>query len=273
MPNDAPTGWMWIPDATMPGGGHFRPDVRHPKHPYNVVQRRTPKLRSWLDEDEDLQAFIRTWKPRAEAGLADIRLRVVTGHPDPGVRADAHAFSSTLAEAMEHASRTIGPKDVAAWVKLHYLAGRIVNPRFMADYLTTVEPVALVATSDGAVTAHITGASQNERHLYEWLIDEAQRYFGHRKHPGGRPRTEESTESAELATTVAKLAWMGLSTAQIAAFMGWDSSDADAIEKRVSTYFRAGKAALAESDRLWPNGQSVPVVRPPRRKGLGPPWG
>ncbi len=281
MPPDAPTGWMWVPNNDMPGGGYFRPDVRHPMHPYNVVQRDTPKLRSWLDDDEEIQAFIafiRRWKPEVDVKFADIRLRTTAGGTDLGILAEAAEFTSALVDEIGRASRTIGPKDISAWMKLHYLADRIAPPGVMSEYLTSVEPVGLFATLDGHITASVTGASQKERRLYNGLIDEAQRFFGHRKHAGGRPRIEDDAVATEQAKTVAKLAWMGLSTAEIGVFFAWKDNKtgepitAKAIEHRVADYLKRGKALLSAEDPEWPQEQPLPRARPPQRKGLGPPW-
>ncbi len=204
---------MWVPEdpsRSVTGRGHFRPDPRHPDHPYNVAQRQQPKLRAWLDTDDELQAFIREWKPHASRMLTTLRARIVASPNDPNVGAEATQFTDTLIRAIHAASQQLGPDDVLDWIKQHYLAECIVPPEFLARYMTRVEPVGLIASTDGSITMVFTGATPSERNGYEHLIRAAQERFGHRKDRGGRKSRKDDPQKSEQARTAAKLHhWLG----------------------------------------------------------------
>src|SRR4051812_7789023 len=50
-------GWVHVPSRD-PDERHYRPDPRHPLHPYNRQQRKRPRLRSELERDPALSNFV-----------------------------------------------------------------------------------------------------------------------------------------------------------------------------------------------------------------------
>lgn len=246
-PKDVPAGWMWVPEdpsAPVVSPGSFRPDPRHPNHPYALAQRQQPKLRAWLDADDELQAFIHHWKPRAHRVLTTLRARIVAGPNDPNTTQEAAQFADTLLDAILVACHQLGPDDVLPWIKQHYLTESVIPPEFLARYMTRVEPVGLFATTDGRIVMAFTGATSTERTGYDTLIRAAQERFGHRKDQGGRKSRKKDPGKTDDVKTAAKLHhWLGWPHPSIAAFLGW-SGKRESVDERVRRAIRDGEELL-----------------------------
>src|SRR5215210_6666391 len=94
----APEGWIRVP-SEMEGGYHYRPDPRHPLHPYNIALRRNPRLLKQLNESEEIRSYVNTRRRHLQVAMAEIAIRRAS---DPAA-SDEHLAvrqitTSTLAE-------------------------------------------------------------------------------------------------------------------------------------------------------------------------------
>jgi len=191
---------------------------------------------------------------------------------------EAEAFLTLVQEDIQEYVRRHGPSEINPETQYHFLMAKLIPARILARNLVPIEPVTLTIGPDRVIIMLFTTASQRERDQYGPLIALAQDALGYHKDTGGNRPIAEDPAKNEQARTVAKLAWMGLSDKEISGFMGWTANDGrqplgqGAAEKRVADYLRAGIQILSEDAEDWPSPASVPIVRPPQRAGLGPPW-
>ncbi len=179
---------------------------------------------------------------------------------------------------------------------LHALAPQLgdaaLSPAQLASLVGLLEPVDLRANPPGSGLVHalplrpgeivmrFTAASGPERDPYDLLVTEIQDSFGYAKAKdrGGRRRR------AGQAKTAAKLARMGLTGPQIAAFLGWpepgETGQEKKYEKRVNDYVQEGIDLIPPGSAEWETTRRLPTLRPPRRRSVrvwmdlkGPPEG
>ena len=202
---------MWIPDPASPDGGFYRPDPRHPKHPYNQALGDDPRLARRLRGDPSLHGFVDKWAPIARNTLMSIVEVVRTAGPTAETRRHVDSFLAQLYGEAGLASERLGPPDIPAWIKHRYVLRRVVPDELLPPWVAPIDPVTIFARPDGYIVMGFTGATLDERHAYDPLITEAQRHFRHQKEIGGRPPDEErgalAREVARLRATTDLKAW------------------------------------------------------------------
>lgn len=209
-----------------------------------------------------------------------LQLALDLGASDPESPATGQFLVSVLERftpALYEAAAKCRPPDVLFGSRVLYLIERVAPldltqqlvarglppPLTLSVNLSEQEYALLLPPGQFAMT--FTRASQNDRDAYNTLISNQQAALGYHKHPGGKPRIEDDPIKTEQAKTVVRLAWMGLTAPEIAAFFGWPDSPA-AAEKRVSHYIDAGLGPLLRDVPGWANGRRPPQVRPTKRK-------
>ncbi len=272
--------------------GIASPNRSHPKGaPGSRVDEIAPRLRAELDNDPAIQEATRTLlETFAERG------RAVFDHLDdqyPDLTdEDLHpavaAFLESLVPAAWSQAVNVSTPGSTVEGRVIYFVKRVCSELGLKGDPWLPSPVNLIVNINhpgwliplhpGEIAMTFTTATQEDRDAYTSLIRQAQEALGYEPNKGGRRRIEDDKVAAEQAKTVAKLAWMGLSTAEIGAFFAWkDKATGDpitpkAVEHRVADYLERGKTLLAREDPEWPDGFAVGRVRRPRRTGLGPPW-
>ncbi len=195
---------------------------------------------------------------------------------------EAGAFLDVLVgqflAAVDREAMACGPREVLFGTRRAFLIMNIA-PRPLWDTIDrsfgepitlrvnrTNHPLPIPDLRPGEFVMRFTRASGRDRDAYTSLITEMQAALEYPTTGGsiGRPTINEDPAMAERAKATLKLAWMGLSNAEIAAFFGWPG-DAEAIAKRVADYIAAGTELLNASDPQWPGARSVPRVRRPQR--------
>jgi hypothetical protein len=265
-----------VPDARAPGGFIYRPDPRHPMHPYNMAHRKRPELRRRLDEDPALQDYIRDHREPFASAFQQFALhRVAVLASDPTDRtkqqtiADgAQVMATKVIGTLDAAAERLAIRDVPPGVLFKYLVEHLVPEAHQYDWLTAItrsEPVGLFIAADGMITMVFTGASANERAEYEDLIKRAQRFFSYPVSTGGRPRRRAKPLDRPPTDprAVARLRRQGRSIEDVARILQavyphdeWvrahETGIEDRIAQRVERYAADGAAMLDEPGRDSP---------------------
>ncbi len=274
-------GWRPLPD-----GSEAANDVQLDAAPTSRAARVLRQDLARLESDASTRAAIdelwRRWRRPLEQAIVFVE----EGHPER-----AEFLDAVLDQFGQHAARlaqSCGPADIRVGTRLGFLTAAVA-PDPIRDYLIdrqtlsapvtiranrTGRPLPMPDLAHGEIVVRFTRASRRERGAYDTPIENMQQEMGHveRKDKGSRPSIDEDPAKAEQAKAAFKLAWMGLSTTEIAAFFGWEGTE-KANEKRVSEYVDVGIRLMSTDQRSWPAGRPVPRLRQPRRQLDWPPDG
>ena len=108
-----PEGWIVVPAGPELGGFYYRPDVKHPQHPYNDPRWQGSKTSVWLESDPELQRYIAENRERFSSAFQEfIRQRDLVapgGEVDSitleALRAGSSSFMAKVFGAIKKASR------------------------------------------------------------------------------------------------------------------------------------------------------------------------
>jgi hypothetical protein len=262
-------GWILVP-GEEPDQRHYRPDPRHRLHPYQEELRRRPHLVKALQQSPELAAFVAEVKPAARRRIAQYKA-AGRGMASRETQREAYVWLERLQHDIQGIATEHRPSGVDPEIAYHWLMGQLIPPHILARHLVPIEPVTLLIDRHGVLHMRFTAASQRERERYGPLIELAQQALGYPKDAGGNRAIADDPAGNERARTAAKLAWMGLTNAEIADFFEWPAGRAG--EKRAEDHIATGKALLAEEESMWPEQPDRMLkLRKHRRSGMGPPW-
>lgn len=262
-------GWIPVP-GDEPDEFHYRPDPQHPQHPYQQELRRRPQVQRALEQSPEFATFVAQMKPSVRQRVNQYQA-AGRGIASLETQREAYAWLDNVQSNVERIARTHRLPGVNPEIAYHWLMSQLMPPHILARNLVPIEPVTLMIGRDGVITMRFGAASQRERERYAPLIELAQQALGYPKDTGGNRAIAYDPAGNERARTAAKLAWMGMSNAEIAAFFEWPTGRAG--EKRADDHIATGKALLNDEQSAWPEQpEAIPTVRTHRRSGMGPPW-